>query len=80
MVTCYCRSHHTGEHTGREYGQTQAVHFDAKGRTEDGVAFHFDMFHRNKTKCAFNGLFLRSLKEPKVIKMSCTKISLGDLN
>lgn len=39
MVNCYCHSHHTGEDTEREYGQTQAMHFDAKGRTKDGMSF-----------------------------------------
>ena len=39
MVNCYCHSHHTGEDTEREYGQTQAMHFDVKGRTKDGMSF-----------------------------------------
>ena len=37
-VNCCCHSHHTGEHSGREYGQTQALHFDAKGRMKDGIS------------------------------------------
>lgn len=39
MLNCYCHSHHIGEHTETEYGQTQAMHFDAKGRTKDGMSF-----------------------------------------